>query len=184
LTLSRGLAAQADFAGSEMAADIANLLKQTMGEARDLARGLGPIRLPAVGLEAALEGLALNVRHLHEVTCTFDRDAVFPRLKEDVEAHIFRIAQQAVDNAVTHGATNTIEIRLSHEDGRGVLSIRDDGVGLPPKGLGSGGTGLHGMAYRAQLIGGVLDVCGLQPRGTAVKCLFPLIRGPETHETS
>jgi PAS domain S-box-containing protein len=181
-TLSKRLAADANIAGSAMAVEITKLLNESIAQARDLARGLGPVGLLALGLDGALEVLALNVQRLYPFTCTLECDHPFPRLQHDVEGHLFRIAQEAVNNAVTHGAGERIDIALSCKDGQGFLSVRDNGVGLASEPLEPSGIGLHTMLYRAHLIGGALDVRGRGPSGTAVSCVFPLAEAAGTPE--
>jgi len=161
-----------------MAAEITQLLKDTIIEARDLARGLGPVDLNGAGLGGALETLAANVKRLFRVSCTVECEHHATRLCREAEAHLFRIAQEAVNNAVSHGQAKRIEMSLSCKDGKGLLRVQDDGVGLPVEARNPDGIGLHTMAYRARLIGGTLEVRRLSRRGTAVTCTFPL------HETS
>jgi PAS domain S-box-containing protein len=179
-TLSRSLAATSDFDGSAAAARIASLLSEAIGEARNLSRGLGPSALRGGDLAVALEGLALNVVQLFRVSCTFESESPVPTVGQDVASHLFRIAQEAVSNAMAHGRANRIEISLSGTDGRGSLRVRDNGVGLPDAAPQGGGIGLHTMAYRARLIGGSLDVRRLARGGTAVSCVFPLPEAPDT----
>jgi len=179
-TLSKRLAANSESDSSAAAAEITELLKDTIIQARDLARGLGPTDLNEAGLCGALEGLALNVEHMFRVSCSFECERLVPGLCRDAEAHLFRIVQEAVNNAVSHGKANRIEVTLSSMAGKGLLNVRDDGVGLPAEASSPDGIGLHTMAYRARLIGGSLDVRRLSRRGTAVTCTFPL---PETSDT-
>jgi signal transduction histidine kinase len=176
--LSRRLGAELAVA-SAAAAEITALLNEAIGEARDLARGFGPVGLRATGLAGALEGLALTVQHRFRVACTLEGEEPFPRLGHEVEAHLFRIAQEAVHNAVTHARTDRIEISLS-ANGEGRLRVRDEGVGLPDAALRGDGSGLHTMAYRARLIGGSLEVGRRTPAGTTITCVFPL---PATSDT-
>jgi PAS domain S-box-containing protein len=177
VALSRKLAANSEPAAVE-AAEIAKLLNETIGQARDLARGLNPVGLEQIGLAAALEALASNVQALYPVTCRFQCDRPFLSLGPEVETHLYRIAQQAVSNAITHGRGRRIDISLSFGDGKGLLSIRDDGIGIPqriPKGKG---IGLHTMNYRCRLIGASVQVQRLARRGTAVTCAFRLPSDP------
>jgi PAS domain S-box-containing protein len=179
-TLSRSLAATSDLDGSAAAARIARLLSEAIGEARDLSRGLSPRAMRGSDLAVALEGLALNVLQQFRVSCTFESECPVLTLDREVAAHLFRIAQEAVSNAVAHGRADRIEIRLGGTAVEGLLSVRDNGAGLPDKAHQGGGIGLHTMAYRARLIGGSLDLRQLAPRGTAVSCVFPL---PEARDT-
>jgi PAS domain S-box-containing protein len=181
-TLSKKLAANSESATSAMAAEIVTLLNESITQARDLAHGLGPVGLNEAGLDGALETLALGVRHLFRVTCTFQCDRPFLRPRPEVESHLVRIAQEAVNNAITHGNADRIEIRLGSEGGHGLLCIEDNGVGMPEEAPTPEGVGLHTMAYRARLIGGSLEVRRRTPRGTAVTCAFPLSGTPDARE--
>jgi signal transduction histidine kinase len=101
-------------------------------------------------------------------------------LRREVEGHLFRIAQEAVNNALTHGKGDRIEIGLGKKDGRGLLSVRCNGTGLPDETAHPDGIVFNTMVYRARLIGGTLEVRPRRPRGTAVTCAFPLAEAPES----
>ena len=159
--------------------EIVRLLNETIGEARDLAHGLTPIGLNGAGLAGGLETLARSVRHTHRVSCTLAWDSRCPGLRHETEAHLMRIAQEAVRNAFAHGRADQIDICLECVDGSGLLSIRDNGVGLSEDDRNHDGIGLHTMDYRARAIGGSLTVARRPQGGTAVACAFPL---PLTHE--
>jgi signal transduction histidine kinase len=177
--LSRSLAASAQPGPATAADEIVRLLNETIGEARDLAHGLGPIGLNGVGLAGGLEMLACGVRRAHRVSCTVAWDSRCPGLRHEVEAHLMRIAQEAVRNAITHGGADQIGIRLACDGGSGLLSIWDNGVGFTDDDRNHDGIGLHTMDYRARAIGGSLTVARRPQGGTAVACAFPL---PLTHE--
>ena len=177
-TLSSRLFVGFQSGASAAAAEITKLLNEAIGEARDLAHGLGPVAQQETDLPAVLENLALNVQHRFDVPCSLVCDGPFPGLGREVVSHLLRIAQEALNNAVAHGRVERIEIGLSSADGEGLLSIRDDGVGIPDAALQGGGIGLATMAYRARLIGGSFDVQRHSPHGTAVTCVFPLPATP------
>jgi two-component system sensor kinase FixL len=187
-TLARKLARQGattddQTAAADAAAEIAQLLNEAIGEARDMARGLGAVGLSEGGLETALETLALDVRHLFRASCTFACDRPLGRLDREAERHLFRIAQEAVNNAVAHGKARRIEIRLGAQGGEGLLTVLDNGVGMPESLRPPDGTGLHNMAYRARLIGGRIEVRRQSQGGTTVLCAFPLSGRSGTRET-
>ena len=171
--LSRRLATTCESYASAAASEITTLLNETIGQARDLAHGLGPLDLNEAGLPGALQTLALSALHLFQTSCSAECTCSFPRLPRETEAHLFRIAQEAVHNAIAHGRADRIEISLNDKDGKGLLSVRDDGVGLPEGTTYGGGIGLYTMDYRAHLIEGSFEVRRL-PRGSAVTCVFPL----------
>jgi len=183
--LSKNLAADAELGPAAAADEIVRLLNETIGEARDLARSLGPIGLNGAGLSGALETLAGNVSHTYRISCTFACDSRWPKLRHETEAHLVRITQEAVHNAISHGRADQIDISLECSSGWGRLSIRDNGVGLSEDHRNRDGIGLHTMEYRARAIGGCLTVARRPQRGTLVACAFrvPVSRelreGPE-----
>jgi PAS domain S-box-containing protein len=183
--LSKRLAVSSAPKESAAAAEIANLLKHAIAETRDLAHGLGPVDLQETGIAGALENLTRDVRRLFQISCTLECDLSFPVLRYETGAHLFRITQEAVRNAITHGQAGEIEISMSVREGQGVLTVQDNGCGLPEVTTNRGGIGMYTMDYRARLIGGSLDIVspgagGASRRGTVVTCRFPLPRRPTT----
>jgi PAS domain S-box-containing protein len=166
---------------------LAEEIDQAITQARTLARGLNPVEVHADSLPSALEDLARKVTSTFGIACRFhgpaDGDAV---IADNVAAtHLYRIAQEAVSNAVRHGKASRVELRLrAGEDGVS-LWIVDDGVGLPQDAGGAGqrmkpeGIGLQTMAYRARMIGGALDVRPGAGRGVVVTCLVRVNRPVE-----
>jgi signal transduction histidine kinase len=96
-----------------------------------------------------------------------------------MSTHLYRIAQEAVNNAMRHGQATEILITLSAGNGRGTLIIEDDGLGIPESSPNHSGMGLQIMNYRARMIGGSLRLQNGKNHGTAVTCTFPLTRNNE-----
>jgi two-component system CheB/CheR fusion protein len=143
-------------AAAARAGDIARNVRDAIGHTRLLARGLSPVTLESEGLMSALQELALNTEKIFRVACRFDCDP--PVLVSDYPAatHLFRLAQEAVSNAIKHGRAKRILIRLKQERGRMILSIIDNGMGFPAQIPKSKGMGLRIMQSRAGMIGGTL----------------------------
>jgi PAS domain S-box-containing protein len=154
---------------------IAELVDQAISQARELARGLQPVMLEAVGLVAALKELAEKVESLFRISCLFVCDG--PVLVHDnaVATHLYRITQEAISNAVKHGKAKTVVIDLTADRGELCLKITDDGVGLGNAQGDGKGIGLQTMEYRARLIGGTFDVLPGESGGTSVVCTVPLL---------
>ena len=172
-TLSRRLEADSRVASVE-SHTITKLLNDAIAQARDMARGLNPLNLEGPGLTAALEGFASNVGALFQVSCHFRSDPQLPALDSEAGLQLYRIAQEAVNNAIAHGRAKNIEISLGLQGENGLLSIQDDGRGIPEQSQREEKFGMHTMGYRSRLISGCLQI---QPRvsgGTSVTCLFPL----------
>jgi PAS domain S-box-containing protein len=150
---------------------IVKLVNEAIHKTRELARGLLPVLSDSSGLMSALQQFAGEIEDVFQISCRFDcRD---PVLLEDrnMANHLYRIAQEAVHNAIRHGKAKRVVIRLEAGDCGGSLYVHDDGCGIDTK-KNQGGMGLHIMRYRAGMIGGTLDVRRAGDRGTVVACTF------------
>lgn len=157
--------------------EIAVLAQEGSQQARLLARGLNPVKLSAQGLQAALQELALTMQKLSGVTCSFESDSGIPPLNSEMTLHVYRIAQEAVNNALKHAHAHHIGLRLSYTAPRITLTVRDDGVGLPAA-EPTEGIGLRIMQYRARMIGATFRLQNAPGGGTLVTCT--LSPGPTT----
>lgn len=164
-----------DRSGPEAAAagQIVALVNQAIHQTRELAHGLVPVLSDSLGLVSALEHWAGEVEKLFQITCRLECDN--PVLIHDDAAanHLYRIAQEAIHNAIKHGKATEIEIGLGEMNGRGMLSIRDDGSGIILAEANQQGMGFRIMRYRAGMIGGELQITRCGDRGTLVTCMFP-----------
>jgi len=156
------------------AAKIAQHVREAIAQTRMLARGLAPIELESNGLMSALHELASNTERLFHVTCQFECDP--PVLLRDYAAatHLYRIAQEAISNAIKHGKPGRIVIDLVSEGPMGRLAITDDGAGFPKTPDAKNGMGLQIMSYRASTIGAKLEVSPAPGKGTQVVCTFKI----------
>jgi PAS domain S-box-containing protein len=155
------------------AAKIVRLVNEAIHKTRELARGLLPVVSDERGLMSALQLWATEVEDLFGISCRFQCDTAVLIHDDAMATHLYHIAQEAVNNAIKHGRTRSILIRLSANAGWGTLQIRDDGCGIPENRSGQG-MGLHIMGYRAGMIGGRLDVRRGPVHGTSVICIFPI----------
>lgn len=158
---------------AEEAAEITDLVKEADQYARDLARGLTPVDLEASGLVAALRRLVANAERLFDIECAFDE--VGSALVHDgtPATHMYRIAQEAVSNAVRHGQAKRIKISLAAGAEQIRLRVQDDGVGFSDMEHEGPGMGIHIMRYRARIVGGTLDISSRPGSGTAVTFTLP-----------
>ena len=155
-------------AAAAKAGEIAKNVRDAISHTRLLARGLSPVTLESEGLMSALHELAMNTEKIFHVTCRFECNP--PVLVQDFPAatHLFRLAQEAVSNAIKHGKAKRILIRLKEERGRLVLSIVDNGSGFPAQTPKAKGMGLRIMQSRAGMIGGTLAIERNAGGGTSV----------------
>ena len=154
----------------EKVGEIPSLITETIGSCRNLARGLHPITLASAGLPAALEELATRIPADVKFHWPHSERIDFEPM---LALHLYRIAEEAVTNAVKHAGANSITIKLAILAGRPVLEIADDGKGIGEK-LKADGMGLRNMQYRASVIGGELTVEARKGGGTRVCCTLPL----------
>jgi len=162
---SKNLKTEASRAG-----DIARHVREAISQARMLARGLSPVVLESAGLMSALQELALGAEQVSRIRCQFECKP--PVLVEDhtVATHLFRIAQEALSNAIKHGKSKEVSIRLQATGEKIILTVQDRGVGLPKTLPDKRGMGLRIMEYRAAMIGGNLSVQREPEGGTSVIC--------------
>jgi signal transduction histidine kinase len=156
-----------------IAAELAELLNNGVVQARDLARGLVPVQMDEAGLSFALEELAGSVSRLQNIECAFDSDGEVEIGDASAATHLYRIAQEAINNACRHGAASNIRLGLLSGGDSATLSIADNGCGISRTGNGSRGLGLNIMSYRARLVGGNLAIAQAPGGGTLISCTFP-----------
>ena len=155
---------------AEEAVQIAELLGESIAQARAVARGLYLVPLEAGGLASALEEFAIQVRSRHRIACQFAEEGAIPDLEETLATNLFRIAQEAVNNAIKHGRASQITLTLSADPQQVWLAIEDDGAGFQPNLAPGPGMGLHMMSYRARMVGAAFNVGPRAGGGTTVTC--------------
>jgi PAS domain S-box-containing protein len=159
------------------AAKIVHLVNEAIHKTRELARGLLPVVSDEQGLMSALQLWAAEVEDLFGISCRFQCETAVLVHDDAMATHLYHIAQEAVNNAIKHGHSRNIFIRLTSGDSSGTLEITDDGCGIPENRAASQGMGLHIMSYRAGMIGGRLEVRRGSVCGTSVTCMFPIGTG-------
>ncbi|MDD5243643.1 MAG: histidine kinase [Syntrophorhabdaceae bacterium] len=154
------------------AAEIVSLIDDAITQTKGLARGLYPVRLEATGLMAALTELSHTVQKFFGINCSFSYDR--PVLIHDniMAIHLYRIAQEAVNNAIKHGKANNIRITFTNENGATVLMIKNDGVCSRRMLKNNTGMGISIMRHRANMIGASLEIKSNPAGGTVVACSF------------
>lgn len=159
------------------AAKIVKLVNEAINKTRELSRGLLPVVSDAHGLMSALTRYAEETQDLFRITCRFECGVPVLVYDVNVATHLYHIAREAVNNAIKHGHPSHIVISLTAENGEGTLSVRDDGEGISEIPANHAGMGLNIMNYRANMVGGSLDVRKNSTRGISVVCIFPLRDG-------
>lgn len=153
-------------------AEITRLITRANTRAREMSRGLMPVVLDSAGLMAALADLATSTERIFRVTCPFDCDPPVQVNDNKLATQLYRIAQEAVANAVKHSRADRIEISLALNDGMIEMFIRDNGIGIQDK-KAETGMGLLTMSHRARMVSGSLTVVRDRLGGTVVQCIVP-----------
>jgi signal transduction histidine kinase len=141
---------------------------------RDVARGLSLGGIGERRLVPAFRDLAVLTESMYGVFCRFDCDEDIPALTEDAITHLYRIAQEAIANAIKHGAANRIFVVLQLREERLQLMIRDNGCGPDGATVAHLGIGLKTMGFRAALYGGTVHLSRAPGRGAQLACSIPL----------
>ncbi|MDQ2824185.1 MAG: sensor histidine kinase [Verrucomicrobiota bacterium] len=170
-------------AETEVAGELAKLLQDAVVQTRDLARGLVPVPMDEDGLASALENLALSVTRLQGIDCTFETNEPSLGYRDSCAMHLYRIAQEAINNATKHGKARKITLSLNATENVTTLRIVDNGQGISKTARSSRGMGLNIMKYRARLSGGELNIEEPKEGGTIVSCTLRSEK-PNGHENA
>ncbi len=148
-------------------------LSDAIGMAYDVAKGLCPMDVDPDSLLPALERLCRETRERHGIDCRLRADCDLAIRNPELALHLYRIAREAVANAVKHAKCSQISIALELAAGELVLQVTDDGRGAVLGMAPETGLGLSIMKHRAKLIGGTLQVTGGPNGGMQVVCRVP-----------
>ncbi|MBI4212414.1 MAG: sensor histidine kinase [Deltaproteobacteria bacterium] len=149
--------------------EIGSMLQRAVNQVRDTARGLYPGDLEGSSLMHSLESLAIRTQNLMQVNCQFICPSTILCEDNDVASHLYRIAQEGVNNAVRHGCAKNIELKLLQSDGTVTLTVRDDGIGFSVDPREVKGIGLKIMKYRAHMMGAQFQINPETP-GVSLQC--------------
>jgi signal transduction histidine kinase len=170
-SLQQKLAVKAPGEAAE-AARITELINDSIEQTRKVTRGLHPVPDEPTGLMLALRELSDLTGATGAPVCQFECPVPVPVADQAVAANLYRIAQEAVQNALRHAAARKIVMSLKLDEQSLQLKIIDDGSGLPDQNT-SRGMGLEIMRYRAASIGATLETRRNGERGTIIACTVP-----------
>lgn len=156
--------------GQEQVRKIISYADEAAQHVSDLQRGLMPVQMERGGLAQALQELASNTDVLPDVDCIYVVDGGADVRDPERKLQLYRIAQEATNNALKHARPSYIKIALKTNDDTIVLEVEDDGVGFDLTQTGKESLGLHSMYYRARSIDAVLQIFSEPGSGTAVRC--------------
>jgi two-component system sensor histidine kinase UhpB len=184
--LERGLASMPEVYASDLPiqprqliSNLRDLAAQTLDEVRKLALELRPSVLDDLGLVAALRQYVRSTEERSGLVAQLTVvgwDEGDPRLPAEVETALFRIAQEALTNAIRHARATSVQVSLRRVGGAVALEVRDDGIGMAAVPAPETGDhlGMFGMRERARLLGGEFHAIPVSPRGTLVHVSIPL----------
>jgi len=158
-------------------AEVQDLLRRGVAEARRLIRGLRPPGLEEAGLGPAVERLVAEASQPGGLKVELHNDLPEDRLPSELETAVFRIVQEALTNAQRHSQSGRVRIELGLPGKRLRLEVRDWGIGFDPRSVEEGHYGLKGIRERARLLGGRATIDAAPGKGTRLTVELPL---PET----
>lgn len=167
--------------GSEEFRNLTVEIQKTLEETRQLAHSFYPVDLQHCGLASALQNLAQTFTSTFRIRCNFVCHDEHILDDADAEAHLYRIAQEALHNAVRHGSAKDVHVEYGKRHGSAFLFIADNGKGFTPGNDGiQRGIGFRSMYYRAALIHGTISIETRKNRGTRITVRCPL-KVPHPH---
>jgi PAS domain S-box-containing protein len=158
---------------SKQVGEITQHIRDAISHTRKLAHGLSPVELATNGFMSALYELAMHIQKLFRIECRIECPKPVLIRNNLFATHLYRIVQEAINNAVKHGKAKNIFISLKPAGDRFALTVADDGIGFSNETKKSGGMGLHIMKYRAGVLDAALEVrSNIDGLGTSVICVF------------
>lgn len=159
-------------AQARQASEIGEHIREAIAHTRKLARGLFPVELETNGFMSALHELTNHAQELFKVECRFECNGLVA-IRDNVAAtHLYRIVQEAINNAFRHGKARRIVVSLIPAGDKVALIVADDGIGFTNQTRKGSGMGLHTMKYRAGVVGATLQIESRSGKGATVICTF------------
>ena len=171
-SLARKLHANA-VPGAEEVKEIADMINEADDFARSIARDMVQIEIEKKGLVVAVDELCRKIERMTGVTCKLNVVEDFEIENQSRALHLYRIIQEAVNNAVKHGKAGRIDIQIVEQDHHLSVEIQDDGIGFSDHQSNKDGKGIQIMEYRAKMMGGNLELVRTESNRTMVRCLIP-----------
>ena len=167
---------------SEVLAEVGSLVEETLQLTRQYAHASFPIELERRGLESVLRTLCETVATQNSCPCRFSSslDRLDPPWEGQQALNVYRIIQEALQNAVKHSRATQFEVSAEVGPAEVVLKVVDNGSGIAPAREGAQGLGLRSMAYRATQLGARFDLTSRPGLGTVVEVAIPRVTEPSS----
>ena len=150
--------------------EVVKMIKDAIKQTRDLARSIFPVNMEEAGLPASLDELVLTSKRIFHIEATFEMRREVGTIHPEVAMHLYRIVQEALNNAVRHSKARTVSVSLDEENELIKLAVVDDGIGFPASKTLEAGMGLKTMSYRAQQIGAQINIKNNAICGVTIEC--------------
>ncbi|HKL16110.1 MAG TPA: PAS domain S-box protein [Balneolaceae bacterium] len=171
-SLSRKLHANA-VPGADEVKEIAEMISEADEIARSIARDMVQVEIEKKGFQSAVDELCRKIQRMTGVNCVLEIGNDLEIENHSKALHLFRIVQEAINNAVKHGNANNIDIRLSENTHHLLVEVQDDGVGFSSQANDHEGKGIQIMKHRARMMGGNLELIRTNQNRTMIRCLIP-----------
>jgi signal transduction histidine kinase len=155
--------------------EVCEIVQSTLDNVRSLSQALHPVILEEEGLESALDWYLPNVEKQTAISINYEKSGTGFLLESSAAIHIYRVLQEALNNAIRHSRAAKVQIRLRYLANAMVLEVEDHGIGMRLQSL-KAGIGLVGMNERAEILGGHIDFLPSTPAGTLVRLTVPRAR--------
>lgn len=158
-------------------AEITDMIHEADQEVRRLSHGLAHVELENEGLQFVLKRMCEQFQLMSDMRCRFICSPGL-EIKDDITSlHLFRIVQEAIQNAIKHGKPKEIKVQIKKEENCIVLLVENDGDGLMDdiEILKQRGMGLKTMRYRAEILGGIFNIENTSDGRTRVRCIIPIL---------
>ena len=152
------------------------LIEDIISHTHDLAHQFSSLDMKGDDLATMLKGLAANVKRMFEIQCAFSLKGNLPELPKHTTVQLYKIAQEAVSNAIKHGKATQVGLGIMCQDDQLVITIKNNGLPFSPPTAARNRMGLRIMNYRANTISGHLEIKPLEKNGTVVSCSLPIKR--------
>jgi signal transduction histidine kinase len=152
--------------------EVCEITQSTLDKVRSLSQALHPVILEEAGLESALDWYVPNVQKQTGIAVSYEKSGANFYLESSASIHIYRVLQEALNNAIRHSRASQVWVRLRYLCSAVILEVEDHGTGFPQHPDRSG-IGLIGMHERAEILGGQIDFLSANPTGTLVRLTVP-----------
>ncbi|PZC42673.1 MAG: two-component system, NarL family, sensor histidine kinase UhpB [Chloroflexi bacterium] len=160
-------------AAVETTTRLSGILREAVRDVRRMSHGLRPTVLDELGADVAIRDAADQLS-TEACTIVYETSGPVRRLPEPVETVVYRVAQEAMTNAIRHSGATRVEAQLRFDPGRVQLTVTDNGIGLPPT-LREQGLGITGMRERARLVEGTFEISSPSGHGVRVSLSVPTV---------